>query len=57
MERVNLEFALYGSKNECARADTVLLPLSEVITGAVSLDESSMILLYKLICKIYFDRW
>ena len=31
------EFALYGSKNECTRTDTVFLSLSEVSEGALSL--------------------
>ena len=33
----NPKFALYGGRNECARTDTLLLPLFEVSTGAVSL--------------------
>ena len=37
MESLNPELALYGSKNECARTNIVLLPISEVSTGAVSL--------------------
>ena len=37
MESIYTELALYGSKNECARADTVLLPISEVFDGTVSL--------------------
>ena len=31
------ELALYGSINECARTDTVFLPISEVCDGKVSL--------------------
>ena len=39
MESLNLELALYGSKNECTRIDTVLPLKYEVITGAVSLND------------------
>ena len=39
MESIYTELALYGSKNECARTDTVLLPISEVCDGTVSLTE------------------
>ena len=39
MESINTELALYGSKNECARTDTVFLPISEVCNGTVSLTE------------------
>ena len=31
METVYTVLALYGSKNECARTDTVFSPISEVI--------------------------
>ena len=37
MESLNPQFALYGSNNECARTDTSFLPLTEVITRAVTL--------------------
>ena len=37
MESIYTELALYGSKNECARTDTVFLPISEVCDGTVSL--------------------
>ena len=37
MESIYTELALYGSKNECARTDTVFLPISEVCDGKVSL--------------------
>ena len=37
MESPNPKFALYCGTNECARTNTLLLPLSEVSTGAVSL--------------------
>ena len=37
MESIYTELALYGSKNECARTDTVFLPISEVCNGTVSL--------------------
>ena len=33
----NSKFALYGGRNLCARINTLLLLLSEVSTGAVSL--------------------
>ena len=35
MESLNPEFALYSSKNNCARTDTDLFPLSEFSTRAV----------------------
>ena len=38
MESIYTELALYGSKNECDRTDTVFLPISEVGVGTVSLD-------------------
>ena len=38
MESIYPKFSLYGGTNECARTNTLLLPLSEVSTGAVSLD-------------------
>ena len=37
MESIYPELALYGSKNERARTDTVFLPISEVCDGTVSL--------------------
>ena len=37
MESIYTELARYGSKNECARTDTVFLPTSEVCDGRVSL--------------------
>ena len=37
MWSIYTELALYGSKNECARTDTVFLPISEVCNGTVSL--------------------
>ena len=37
MESIYTELALYGSKNECARTNTVFLPISEVCDGKVSL--------------------
>ena len=36
MESIYTELALYGSKNECAKTDTVFLPISEVCDGTVS---------------------
>ena len=38
MESPNLKVALYGGTNECDRTNTLLLPLSEVSTEAVSLN-------------------
>ena len=40
MESIYTELALYDSKNECARTDTVFLPISEVCDGKVSLNET-----------------
>ena len=37
MESIYPELALCGSKNECARTDTVFVHLSEVSEGTVSL--------------------
>ena len=37
MESLNPELALYGGKNESARTNTVLLPISEVSKEGVSL--------------------
>ena len=37
MESIYTDLALYGSKNECARTDTVFLPISEVCNGKASL--------------------
>ena len=37
MESPKPNLALYGGTNECARTNTILLPLSEVSTGAASL--------------------
>ena len=37
MESPNPKFALYAGTSECARTNTLLLLLSEVFTGAVSL--------------------
>ena len=37
MESLYTGLVLYGSQNECARTDTVFLPLSEVCDGTVSL--------------------
>ena len=36
-ESSNIKLTLYGVTNECIRTNTILLLLSEVITGAVSL--------------------
>ena len=40
MESPNPKFALYGRLNECARTNMLLLLLSEISTGAVSLIRS-----------------
>ena len=45
MESIYTELALYGSRNECARTDTVLLPISEVFDGTVSLKKFSNIII------------
>ena len=37
MVGIYTELALYGSKKESARTDTVFLPISEVCNGTVSL--------------------
>ena len=37
MESIYTELTLYGSNNECARTDTVFLPISEICDGTVSL--------------------
>ena len=37
MESTNIKFAKYGGANECAKTDMLLLLLSEISTGAVSL--------------------
>ena len=36
MESIYTELPLYGSKNECARTDTVFYPMTEVCDGKVS---------------------
>ena len=43
MESIYTEFALYGSKSECARNDTVFLPISQVCSGSVSLENVSVL--------------
>ena len=37
MESIYTDLALYGSKNYCARTDTVFYPISKVCSGTVSL--------------------
>ena len=37
MESIYCELALDGSKNECARTDTVILPIYEVCNGTGAL--------------------
>ena len=39
MEIIYPKLALYGSKNECTRTDTIFLHLSAVSEGTVSLKE------------------
>ena len=41
MRSIYTELALHGIKNECARTDTVFLPISEVCDGTVSLGNIS----------------
>ena len=48
MEILNTKFALYGSKNKFARTNTVLFPLPEVSTRAVSLIKQA---LYNMQCR------
>ena len=43
MESIYTELALYGSRNECARTNTVFLPISEVCDGKISLDKLTYI--------------
>ena len=42
MESPQPKIALYGGTNECDMTNTLLLPLSEISTGAVSLAANSM---------------
>ena len=44
MESQHPELTLYGSQKECSRTNTVLLLISEVSTGAVSLAKTSIYL-------------
>ena len=43
MESIYPELALCGSKNECARTNTVFFPISGVSDGTVSLKENSFL--------------
>ena len=43
MDSIYTELALYESTNECARTDTVFLPISEVCEGTVSLERLSIL--------------
>jgi hypothetical protein len=57
MESTNIKFAQYGGANECAKTDMLLLLLSEISTGAVSLSHYIVIAkhLNKLhICYVLF---
>ena len=47
METTYPELALCSSKNECAKTDTVFVPISEVSEGTVSLTDID-------ICTLYF---
>ena len=40
MESIYTELALYGSKNECVRTDTVFLHISQVCIVTVSLTKT-----------------
>ena len=51
MESIYTELALYGSKNEGARTDTVFLPISKVCNGMVSLGEVYMFSYVYLPCE------
>ena len=42
MESIYPKLALCGRNNECARTDTVFLPISEVSDGTVSLGSKFM---------------
>ena len=42
MESIYTELALFGSTNDCARTDSVYLPISEVCNGTVSLQKSKL---------------
>ena len=42
MESLNPEFALYGSRNKCARTDTVSFPISEVCTRRMTLKKNAI---------------
>ena len=42
MESIYTELALYGSKNECARTNTVFLLISQVCEGTVSLNDEAV---------------
>ena len=52
MESLNPELALYGSKHECDRTNTVLSLISEVSTWAVSLKKTVYALEYPKACVI-----
>ena len=54
MESPNPELALYGSKTECARTNTLILPISEISTGAVSLTASQVWTLVKKLFHFMF---
>ena len=43
MESIYTELDLYGSKKSCAKTDTVLLPISEVCDGTVSLTSENFL--------------
>ena len=43
MRNIYAELALHGIKNECARTNTVFLPISEVCDGMVSLNRPGVV--------------
>ena len=56
MESRYTKLALCGSKNECARTDTVFFPISEVSEGTVSLTVTidapqDMSKIYNAVCR------
>ena len=44
MESIYTNLACYGSKNECARTDSVFLPIYDVCNGTISHDILSLFL-------------
>ena len=52
MESLRPEFALYGSKNKCARTDTALFPISQICTRGVTLHKSFVHTNNKCLAKV-----